>query len=293
MVVLWGVPEDQPLGRVSAYLRHWRTPTLFINQRHLLDYQWDSHQIVHQQKQFSTQAVTGIYLRSNDFRELDEMQPHRSRWAEAEAFELRLWDWIEQSHTVRVLNKAAAMASNASKPFQAELIKQAGFLTPRTLITTSPAAVEEFWLEHQTIIYKSISGVRSIVSKLNDKHRQRLDFVRNCPTQFQEYVAGTDYRVHVLHDKVFACRIESRHDDYRYAKDTLMHDIQLPTHVAERCVRLSQQLGLTFSGIDLRRTPDGRWYCFEVNPSPGYTYFERATGQRIAFEVACFLAEAA
>lgn len=42
----------------------------------------------------------------------------------------------------------------------------------------------------------------------------------------------------------------------------------------------------SIAGIDLRRTHDGTWYCFEVNSSPGFSDFEEATGQPIAEAVA-------
>lgn len=35
------------------------------------------------------------------------------------------------------------------------------------------------------LIYKSVSGTRSIVAELSDVHRGRLDDVSTCPTQFQ------------------------------------------------------------------------------------------------------------
>ena len=54
----------------------------------------------------------------------------------------------------------------------------------------------------------------------------------------------------------------------------------------------ARTLGLHFAGIDLRRAPDGRWFCFEVNPSPGFTYYEAHTGQPIADAVASYLAAA-
>jgi len=41
-------------------------------------------------------------------------------------------------------------------------------------------------------------------------------------------------------------------------------------------------LSLALAGIDLKRTPDGAWYCFEANPSPAYSYYQEATGQPIA-----------
>ena len=39
---------------------------------------------------------------------------------------------------------------------------------------------------------------------------------------------------------------------------------------------------LLFAGIDLKQTPSGEFYCFEVNPSPGFLYYERHTGQPIS-----------
>jgi hypothetical protein len=41
--------------------------------------------------------------------------------------------------------------------------------------------------------------------------------------------------------------------------------------------------------IDLRIGPDGEVTCFEVNPSPGYSYYEANTGQPIASSLARYL----
>jgi len=46
------------------------------------------------------------------------------------------------------------------------------------------------------------------------------------------------------------------------------------------------------AGVDLRCTPDGRWYCFEVNPSPGFTYFQQKTDQAIDEAIARLLMSA-
>ena len=35
--------------------------------------------------------------------------------------------------------------------------------------------------------------------------------------------------------------------------------------------------------------PDGRYYCFEVNPSPAFSYYELDTGQQIAASIAALL----
>jgi glutathione synthase/RimK-type ligase-like ATP-grasp enzyme len=188
------------------------------------------------------------------------------------------------------------MASNHSKPYQSSLIHAQGFDVPETLVTTDKDAVEAFWQKHRSIVYKSISGVRSIVTKVTPAHRERFASLANCPTQFQQWIPGTDFRVHVVGGEVFACSVESTATDYRYpGREEDAPKIQaqeLPSDVAERCGSLAASMGLLLAGIDLRRTPDERWFCFEVNPSPGFTYYEQASGQPIADGIARLLATA-
>ncbi|MBI4953994.1 MAG: hypothetical protein HY908_18360 [Myxococcales bacterium] len=196
----------------------------------------------------------------------------------------------------RVVNRYSAMASNASKPFQAQLIRAAGLAVPETLITNDPQAVCAFAEGHKELIFKSTSGTRSIVRILEPSDLERLHRIRWCPTQFQERVPGDDIRVHVVGARVFATAIRSAATDYRYAaRDGIECELvptTLPSEVEERCLQLADRLGLPFAGIDLRVTPEGKTYCFEVNPSPGYTYYEDATGQPISLALAEFLASA-
>jgi glutathione synthase/RimK-type ligase-like ATP-grasp enzyme len=185
------------------------------------------------------------------------------------------------------------MASNGSKPYHALQIRSLGFEVPETMITTDPDEVAKFAKRHEKVIYKSISGVRSVVSKLTEQHQNRLQDVCWCPTQFQEFVPGTDYRVHIVGEEVFTSEIISEADDYRYAshqgETAEIRASDVPEEVAERCVAISREMGLAVSGVDLRRTPEGKWYCFEVNPSPGFTFYQDATGQRIDEAIARLL----
>jgi glutathione synthase/RimK-type ligase-like ATP-grasp enzyme len=54
-------------------------------------------------------------------------------------------------------------------------------------------------------------------------------------------------------------------------------------------VSLAAALDLPFAGIDLRLSPSREATCFEVNPSPAFSWFESATGQPIAAAVARYL----
>jgi glutathione synthase/RimK-type ligase-like ATP-grasp enzyme len=188
-----------------------------------------------------------------------------------------------------VVNRPASMASNNSKPYQLELIRACGLSVPETIITTDPDVVMAFWKKHQDVIYKSVSSQRSIVARLRKSDIDRLPEVACCPTQFQRFIKGTDYRVHVLENKVFSSRIVSEADDYRYSAETTIISAPIPTEVAAKCILLTEKLGLLFSGIDLRLSDNGEWFCFEANASPGYTCFADE-GARITPELAGFLA---
>lgn len=243
--------------------------------------------------------ITGAYLRLMDARVLPELagepadSPARRR---AQSFADALYQWAEVS-PARVVNRPSAMGSNGSKPYQARLVTAFGFDIPETLVTNDPDAARAFRDRFPQVIYKSVSGVRSVVETFTAADFDRLGTLRWCPTQFQEKVEGFDVRVHVVGEAVFATRVESEATDYRYAATQVgapaeLSPFQLSDDVAERCVAMSACLGLAFAGIDLRFARDGRVICFEVNPCPGFSYYEHHTGQPIAAAVVDYLAGA-
>jgi glutathione synthase/RimK-type ligase-like ATP-grasp enzyme len=301
-VLLWGLPEDGPTARVAEHLRTLDTPVAWVNQQEIVaqrievEVTPDVRGTLHLPGgAVDLSDVRGAYLRPYDFRTLEAMhglRPDDPVFQRCVVFEEALHLWAETTSTT-VMNRMSAMASNGSKPFQAEIIRRYGFAVPDTLITTDPDAASAFWARHGSVIYKSISGQRSIVACLGDGDRARLSRVARCPTQFQQWVPGVDYRAHIVADRVFACRIRSASIDYRYDSGTAIENAELPDEVAERCYRLTRGLGLELSGVDLRETPDGEWFCFEVNPSPGFTYYEDATGLPIGATIASVLAGAA
>jgi glutathione synthase/RimK-type ligase-like ATP-grasp enzyme len=156
--------------------------------------------------------------------------------------------------------------------------------------------VRAFAALHGRLIYKSVSGTRSIVNTLEDTSLERLECVANAPTQFQEYIPGCDIRVHVVGTEVFGTEVRSEARDYRYASlhghDVELAPVTIPIEVADRCRAMTTGMGLAVSGIDLRRTPDDCWVCFEVNPSPAFVYYEAATGQPIGSAIARLLVRA-
>ena len=45
------------------------------------------------------------------------------------------------------------MASDSSKPYQTEIIREKGFRIPDTLITNDPTLVRKFCAQHRRVIY--------------------------------------------------------------------------------------------------------------------------------------------
>lgn len=304
MILLWGSPSDAPIVAVRDALKRmgighvlldcdavdqssieWSVGAQFSGWLRMPDFALD------------LTRITACYLRPDSrFRSDIADATASDREAQAHAIQVEdcLLGWSELTEAL-VLNRPSAMASNGSKPYQLLRVAEAGFRIPETLVTTDPDAARAFWREHGQVIYKSVSGIRSIVSRLTENHQDRLDDVQTCPTQFQNYVAGTDIRVHVVGCHVFACEILSQADDYRYAarsgQDVVLRPCVLPDPVIQRCHALTQALNLPLAGIDLRLGDDGAWYCFEVNPTPGFTFYQDQTGQPIAEAIAACLAQ--
>jgi hypothetical protein len=303
-ILLVGLPHDPPLREVSKALDNLPAPQTFRNI--LLDPRAIEETSIDltvgpaidglltiKTETIPLASIRAVYLRPYDARELPAVVragEESPLWRRAVEFQGILQSWIELTAAL-VLNRSSAMSSNCSKPYQCSVIAEFGFLIPETLLTTDPAAVLELRARHPEIIYKSISSVRSIVSRFTDAHLARLELISSCPTQFQQYIPGTDYRVHVVGDRLFACTITTDAVDYRYSHGPVtMQSCDLPPEIALRCLRLAEALQLPLAGIDLRLTPSGAWYCHEVNPAPAFPFFASRAHQPIAESIAGLLA---
>jgi glutathione synthase/RimK-type ligase-like ATP-grasp enzyme len=190
-----------------------------------------------------------------------------------------------------VVNRVAGGMSNSSKAYQALLVRRCGLLTPPTLVTNDPAAVRRFYEDCEgEVVYKSLSGIRSIVRRLKPEHLERLSLLRHGPAQFQSFIPGENVRVHTVGDQLFASRVHSEAVDYRYGgregQNVVMEPTVVPAAVQRACLSLAGRLDLLLAGIDLKQTPGGDYYCFEVNPSPGFLYYEQQTRQPISAALA-------
>ena len=285
MILVWGPRTDAPIERVLEALEARCADIFHVDESDLESLRYDivfgSHcggWIELRGRRVATNDLRGIYIR-----------PGKPVSGAARQASMVLLALVSQLKAV-LINDPAAGSSNASKPYQLGLIAQAGFTVPETLVTTDPDAARSFLREHNRIIYKSVSGIRSIVATLEMKDEARLEDVRSGPVQLQEYVDGLDVRVHVVGTCWFACSVRSSSADYRHADSAPeLSEFELPESIGEQVRALVHGMNLLVAGVDLRLRPDGSWVCFEVNPSPGFTWYEEATGHQIAEAIADLL----
>jgi glutathione synthase/RimK-type ligase-like ATP-grasp enzyme len=194
-----------------------------------------------------------------------------------------------------VINQPTNAYSNYSKPYQVELLAAAGFDVPRSLITNIPAEAERFYEQCRgEVIFKGASNVLTLAQILTTEQWPRLAFLPHCPTLFQEYVAGVDYRVHVVGDEAFVTRLVSCDEDYRRSalvnrENIVAEAATLPATIVQRCIAFTKQLGLIVSGIDFKESERGRLVALECNPYPQFTFYEGRSGQRITRTVVDYL----
>jgi glutathione synthase/RimK-type ligase-like ATP-grasp enzyme len=179
-------------------------------------------------------------------------------------------------------NRPALLVQHFLKLDQLERLRRASVPIPRTLATNDPEAVLEFVrICSGSIVYKPVAGggfCRRITA--DDLAEQRLQLLANAPVVFQEEVPGRNVRVYVVGYRVVASyEIVADDLDYRGAERAVFRT-PLGDEEQEAACRAARACDLPFTGIDIRRRPDGSFAVLECNPSPMFSGIERMTGDR-------------
>jgi hypothetical protein len=178
-----------------------------------------------------------------------------------------------------------------------------GFEVPRTVVTNDPSRAVRFHAAcHGRMVFKVLTGPYLALDRYQERYPEapapeteletsttlvgeyeldQLDGIRTVPTMFQEYVdKAVEYRVIVIGRDVYAAEIESQENqatmiDSRLDPEGVTYRAALlPDGVEELCRRLVWAEGLSFSAIDLVRTPDDRYVFLESNPNGQFRYVE-------------------
>jgi glutathione synthase/RimK-type ligase-like ATP-grasp enzyme len=208
-----------------------------------------------------------------------------------------LWQLLD----ARWMNDPTKDDAASRKARQLRVAIEVGLKVPRTLITSDPQRARRFADEREPgrTIYKTFSCTHAIWREtrlLRPEDLAHIDSVRVAPVIFQEFIpAESDLRITAVGGKLFTAAIRSVSSegpiDFRMSVgEASMRAESLPADVSDKLLALLQRLGLVYGAIDMRRTPDGDYYFFEVNTAGEFLFVEDRTGQPIALAIANWLA---
>ena len=194
-----------------------------------------------------------------------------------------------------IINLPSNAYSNYSKPYQVGILARAGFKVPKTLVTNLPEEVCRFYeVCNGQVIFKGVSNMMTFAQVLTPDKFSRLNLLPDCPTLFQEYICGVDFRIHVIGERTFVTRLTAPNEDYR--RSALIDNEQievsadiLPDSIIKKCISITEQLGLIVSGIDFKLDVSGNLVALELNPYPQFTFYGERSGQPITEAVADYL----
>ena len=160
LILLWGLPEDRPMAWIKRELDQLGAPAWLINQRDILS--TTAHLSVAdgivtgsvrvRGEELDLAQVGAAYPRPHESARLPRLAalaPGSAELRHTAGVDEALYTWLEVT-SAYVVNRPAAGATNASKPFQLSRIRQYGFRVPETLVSTDARRVREFTKRHKT-----------------------------------------------------------------------------------------------------------------------------------------------
>lgn len=290
MILLMGEAEDPQVIRIAEELTEMDQPFLIFDSQlfptqHRLSYRPVDNSM---HLQIGEQCLTQNDIRSLYWRTLSSPQSDNPIAIRDSSSLLRSF---LHSLGKKSKNSAEAVRFHQEKPRQLADVSQLGIRIPDTYVGNDPKAIKAFCARHSKVIFKPVTGgdYAQIVSEahLADEHLQSS--LSQSPVTLQAYVEGTNIRSYVVGNSIFSAEIRSDAQDFRTDEHAELIPFDVPEPIAHHARAICQTLGLAWSGIDWRRTPEGEYIFLEANPSPMFANFEKRTQLPIAKHLAQLL----
>jgi hypothetical protein len=200
-----------------------------------------------------------------------------------------------------------------SKMLQQHVARQCGLTIPKTYIGSNQAEARNFttdlWNANKRCCTKNIEstlveldGIKHarLTKLFTEQNLPDLDGLAVCPMIFQEYVEKQfEYRITVVGEDVFPCRIDSQMAGGKTAVDWRNYNIPTTPHYATKLdavmkrnlVQLVRTLHLTYGAIDMIEDKHGDFFFLEINSMGQWLWIEDLTELPITASIAKHLAE--
>jgi RimK-like ATP-grasp domain len=172
----------------------------------------------------------------------------------------------------KVVNRPGHVNDNACKPLHEACLSNLGFIVPPSFTGSSKSALIDFTAGGKTVA-KALSGQRADCRIVTVDDFAEYDDLCG-PVHLQRFVIGDNVRAHVIGDEVIAVRINSFESDYRLDRAATFEPYVIPADIVDLLRKATRSMGLSFAGWDFKVSNDKYW-TLEVNPMPGYSYYDR------------------
>ena len=216
-------------------------------------------------RKIAFEAVTSVYWRSYDgVGQADLPDPDQSYVAGNDS--RGLFESMLIYLPARWVNGWDAVQLHQTRPVQLAMVAKLGVPIPRSIITNAPQPLLQFAKRHPHLIFKPVQGgahTRRLTQA--ELAASNLENLKLAPVSIQEEIPGTNVRAFVAGDRVLACEISTASIDFRDDDAQRVTPHTLASDTEQMCRAIARTLGLVWTGIDFRLTPDGR-YVYQPEP---------------------------
>ena len=198
------------------------------------------------------------------------------------------------------MNPRAADTAAHHKPLQWTRAQQVGLNLPETFITNDPEQARAFVsrLGLGRVVVKPFLATHDVWREtriLTAEDLERFDQLRFAPVILQELIEGVDLRITCVGQQLFTAEIDARQSSFpsdmrMVLGESVIAPFELPETLQAALLALMRSLRLEYGAIDMRRTDDGRYAFFEVNPAGQWLFAEHYAGLPITAAVTQHLA---
>lgn len=203
---------------------------------------------------------------------------------------------------VFTINPVNSMINSRDKFYSLFKLSQHGIPVPSTIITENVFLAVEKVKEWREVVIKPLMGSLGYGSFKTVEpditfHVGKVLLSINQPLYIQEYIRKPqrDIRVFVVGDEVLGAIYRLSYSGSwktNVAQGAKVEPASKIPEVEELALRATKILGLYYSGVDIAETPEGKYVVLEVNASPLWKGFQKATGINPARKIAEFIVKA-
>lgn len=199
------------------------------------------------------------------------------------------------------------------KPLELRLAQKNGLRVPPTLISNDRKRIEDFLSEHQSCIYKSLTGLNQeeegkdgmvrilFTTEIDKSMLPHGKILQAAPGIFQKKIKKKfEVRVQFFGNYYAAIAIDSNrlkegHLDWRIDQGSIKRcePLLLPDDIYESCRRLMHEFGIVSSAFDFIVDERENWIFLEINEAGQFLFIEHWCPELLLLDAFCQFVECA